>query len=54
MPVSTNKRITSPLDPSKPESSSPALPEQHEVHQHLRGLAQSAVRAVIETVMRQE
>ncbi len=54
MPVSKQKRITSPLDPSKPESSSPALPEQHEFHQHLRRLAQSAVRAVIETVLRQE
>ncbi len=54
MPVSKKKRITSPLDPSKPESSSPALPEQHEFHEHLRRLAQSAVRAVIETVMRQE
>ena len=54
MPVSKKKRITSPLTPSKPESSSPELPEQHEFHQHLRRLAQSAVRAVIETVMRQE
>jgi putative transposase len=54
MPVSKKKRITSPLNPSKPESSSPELPEQHEFHQHLRRLAQSAVRAVIETVMRQE
>jgi putative transposase len=54
MPVSKKKRITSPLDPSKPESSSPELPEQHEFHEHLRRLAQSAVRAVVETVMRQE
>ena len=54
MPVSKKKRITSPLTPSKPESSSPELPEQHEFHEHLRRLAQSAVRAVIETVMRQE
>lgn len=54
MPVSKQKRIPSPLDPSKPASSSPALPEPHEFHQHLRRLAQSAVRTVIETVMRQE
>jgi putative transposase len=54
MPVSTKKRTTSPLTPSKPEASSPQLPEQHEFHEHLRRLAQSAVRTVIETVMRQE
>lgn len=54
MPVSTKKRTTTPLDPSKPETSPPALPEQHEFHQHLRRLTQSAVRTVIETVMRQE
>jgi putative transposase len=54
MPVSTKKRTTSPLDPSKPASSSLELPEQHEFHQHLRRLTQSAVRTVIETVMRQE
>ena len=54
MPVSKKKRITSPLNPSTPESSSPVLLEQHEFHQHLRRLAQSAVRTVIETVMRQE
>ena len=30
------------------------LPEQHEFHQHLRVLAQSAVRTVLELVMREE
>jgi putative transposase len=54
MPVSTKKRTTSPLTLSKPEPSSPELPEQHEFHQHLRRLAQRAVRTVIETVMCQE
>ena len=54
MPISTKKRTTSPVTPSKPESSSPEIPEQQEFHEHLRRLAQSAVRTVIETVMRQE
>src|SRR5215470_4228751 len=54
MPVSQKKRITpeNPLSTSEP--SSPLLPEQQEFHQHLRSLAQSAVRTVIELVMREE
>jgi transposase-like protein len=36
------------------DSSTPELPEQHVFHQHLRHLAQSAVRIVIEAVMREE
>src|SRR5690348_16566135 len=54
MPVSKKKRITpeNPLSPSEP--SSPRLPEQQEFHQHLRALAQSAVRTVLELVMREE
>jgi len=32
----------------------PRLPEQQEFHQHLRTLARSAVRVVIEEVMREE
>ncbi len=54
MPVSKQKRITpeNPLSTSEP--SSPRLPEQQEFHQHLRALAQSAVRTVIELVMREE
>jgi putative transposase len=55
MPVSSQKkRTTSTLNPSTSESSSPVLPPQQEFHQHLRTLAQSAVRIVIETVMREE
>jgi putative transposase len=54
MPVSKKKRITSPLNPSKPEPSSSVLPEQQVFHQYLRRLAQSAVRIVLETVMREE
>jgi len=54
MPVSKKKCITpeNPLSTSEP--SSPMLPEQQEFHQHLRALAQSAVRTVIELVMREE
>jgi putative transposase len=54
MPVSKNKRTTSTPDPSTSEPSSPVLPEQQVFHQYLRTLAQSAVRTVIETVMREE
>jgi len=36
------------------DPSSPVLPEQQVFHQYLRTLAQSAVRIVIETVMREE
>src|SRR5215470_19769927 len=54
MPVSQKKRITpeNPLSTSEP--SSPMLPEQQAFHQHLRTLAQSAVRTVLELVMREE
>src|SRR5690349_1627188 len=54
MPVSKQKRITpeNPLSTSEPTS--PELPEQQEFHQHLRTLAQSAVRTVLELVMREE
>src|SRR5256884_4114785 len=55
MPVSSQKkRTTSTSNPSTPEPSSPVLPPPQEFHQHLRTLAQSAVRIVIETVMREE
>jgi putative transposase len=54
MPVSKKKRTTSTPDPSTSEPSSPVLPDQHIFHQYLRTLAQSAVRVVIETVMREE
>ncbi|HYU71939.1 MAG TPA: IS256 family transposase [Ktedonobacteraceae bacterium] len=54
MPVSKKKRTTSKPALSKSEPSSPLLPEQLEFQQHLRTLAQSAVRTVIELVMREE
>ncbi len=54
MPVSKEKSTTTNTDSSRSESSSPLLPEQQEFHQHLRALAQSAVRTVLELVMREE
>jgi putative transposase len=54
MPGSKQKRTTPPTPLSTPESSSHPLPEPHEFHQHLRTLAQSAVRTVIEAVMIEE
>jgi putative transposase len=54
MPVPKNKRITPEKDLSTLESTSLPLPEQQAFHQHLRSLAQSAVRTVLELVMREE
>ena len=54
MPVPKEKRITAENTLSTAEPSSPLLPEQQEFHQHLRALAQSAVRTVLELVMREE
>ena len=55
MPVSSQKkRITREPDASTLEPSAPELPSQQEFHQYLRTLAQSAIRAVIEAVMREE
>ena len=54
MPVAKQKRTTSTPDPSMSDPSSPVLPDQQVFHQYLRTLAQSAVRSVIETVMREE
>ncbi len=53
MPASQKKRITAEKAFSTSESPSP-LPEQEEFHQHLRTLAQSAVRTILELVMREE
>ncbi len=55
MPV-RKKRTTSQQETASGESSAsrPLLPEQQEFHQHLRALAQSAVRTVLELVMREE
>jgi len=54
MPVPKKKRITAEKVVSTSPSSSSGLPEQQEFHQHLRTLAQSAVRTVLELVMREE
>jgi putative transposase len=54
MPVPQKKRITAENTLSTSEASSLPLPEQQEFHQHLRALAQSAVRTVLELVMREE
>lgn len=54
MPVAKQKRITSTPEPSMSDPSSPVLPDQQAFHQYLRTLAQSAVRTVIEAVMREE
>jgi hypothetical protein len=55
MPV-PQKRTTPKSEMTIEESSasSPLLPEQQEFHQHLRLLAQKAVRTVLELVMREE
>ena len=54
MPVPKKKRSTAENALSNPEASSLPLPEQQEFHQHLRALAQGAVRTVLELVMREE
>src|SRR5260221_11172103 len=54
MPASKKKRTTPESVLSTSEPSSLLLPEQQEFHQHLRALTQSAVRTVIELVMREE
>jgi hypothetical protein len=54
MPVSKQKRTTPENALSTSESSSPLLLEQQAFQQHLRALAQSAVRTVVELVMREE
>ena len=54
MPVAKKERTTSNSAPSTLEQPSPQLPEQQEFHQYLRALAQSAVRTVLELVMREE
>ena len=54
MPVPKKKRNTAENALSTSQTSSLPLPEQQEFHQHLRALAQSAVRTVLELVMREE
>src|SRR5947208_2814230 len=55
MPVRKKGITPSPETPTlKSLSSTPELPHQQEFHQHLRALARSAIRVVIEEVMREE
>ena len=54
MPLSKKKSTTSNTDPVALEQASPPLPEQQTFHEHLRTLTRSAVRVVIEEVMREE
>jgi putative transposase len=54
IPIPKKKRTTSIPEPSTLEPSPPVLPEQQEFYQHLRTLAQSTVRIVVETLMREE
>jgi putative transposase len=55
MPVHRHKKDSTPHTPgSTQEQPASPRPEQQEFHQHLRALAQSAVRTVLELVMREE
>ena len=54
MPVTNHQRTTAENAPSMSEPASLPMPEQQEFHQHLRTLAQRAVRTVLELVMREE
>jgi putative transposase len=54
MPVHRKKDTTPHTLDSMQGQRTPALPEQLEFHQRLRALAQSAVRTVLELVMREE
>src|SRR5258708_39555439 len=55
MPVPRQKKDTPPLPSgSTPEQTAPALPDQQTFRQYLRELARSAIRVVLEGVMREE
>ena len=54
MPVSKKKRTTAENASSMLEQAPLPMPEQQAFHPHLRPLAQSAVRTVLELVMREE
>src|SRR5690242_3166234 len=54
MPLPKKKRTTSNSDPVTLEQASPTLPDQQTFHEHLRALTRSAVRVVIEEVIREE
>jgi putative transposase len=54
MPVHGKKRTTTHSPNSTPVQPAPALPDQQQFRQHLRELARSAMRVVLEDVMREE
>ena len=54
MPVHGKKRTTAHSADSTQGQSAPALPDQDEFRQHLRELARSAIRVLLEDVMREE
>lgn len=54
MPVAKKKSTTSDTDLTTSKQEAPSLPDQHAFHEHLRALTRSAVRIVIEEVMREE
>lgn len=54
MPVPKKKRTTSTESSASSERSPSVLPDQQEFHQHLRAIAQKAVKQVIELVMQEE
>src|SRR5437763_16360656 len=55
MPVSSQKKHTTRhASDSTAEQRAPALPDQQEFHQHLRDLVRSAIRTLVEGVMREE
>jgi len=54
MPVHRKKDTTPSTPGSMPEQTAPALPEQQTFQQYLRELARSAMRVVLEGVMREE
>ncbi len=54
MPVSKKKPTILSPDGSTSEPSSKSMPDQRIFHEHLRALTRSAVRVVIEEVMREE
>lgn len=54
MPVHRKKRTTTNATDSTSVQSAPPLPDQQEFHQHLHELARSAIRTLLEGVMREE
>jgi hypothetical protein len=55
MPVHRQKKDTTPLPSgSTQEQTAPVLPDQQTFRQYLRELAHSAIRVVLEDVMREE